>query len=462
MPVLRVLPGGLSETRTSTKTHRTAVAGASSPRFVGREQQCRLVRQLLAGRPGGHGPAVLITGAAGVGKTAMLEHLAITTPARVLWVRGAEPEAVLPFAAAADLLMPLRRYFGRLPDVQREALEVSLGLRGGPVPAPLLTCVATVAVLQAAGAEQRLLVLVDDLHWVDPESRQVLSYAARRLAGGAVAMLLTTREQPGSAVATGLATLRLEGLSLEESAALVASMGIEVPRAVLEKIVRQTGGNPLALVETVRRGRPAVLGGAGLDVSGPRVGPSQRGVWLSALDVLPQRTRTALLVVAASRSSRVTDLEPVLAALGLSAADLDPAERAGLLYSHPSGVRLRSPLAWSAILACTPLATWQEALRALAEHAQTHSERVQTHREPCSPGGTDMAENGPSGLDALTPQELRVAQSVAEGLNNIEVAAALFVSRKTVEAHLTRIYRKLGVRSRTELARLLLRDLPVY
>jgi DNA-binding NarL/FixJ family response regulator len=60
-----------------------------------------------------------------------------------------------------------------------------------------------------------------------------------------------------------------------------------------------------------------------------------------------------------------------------------------------------------------------------------------------------------SALDSLSPQELQVARAVGRGLNNVETAAALFVSRKTVEAHLTRAYRKLGVRSRTELTRLL-------
>jgi DNA-binding NarL/FixJ family response regulator len=60
------------------------------------------------------------------------------------------------------------------------------------------------------------------------------------------------------------------------------------------------------------------------------------------------------------------------------------------------------------------------------------------------------------GVDSLTPQELQVARAAARGLNNLEIAGRLFISRKTVEAHLSRTYRKLNVRSRTELARLLL------
>ena len=67
-----------------------------------------------------------------------------------------------------------------------------------------------------------------------------------------------------------------------------------------------------------------------------------------------------------------------------------------------------------------------------------------------------MASAGVKRLEELSPQELQVARITARGQNNIEVAAALFVSRKTVEAHLTRVYRKLGIRSRTQLARILL------
>jgi DNA-binding NarL/FixJ family response regulator len=70
--------------------------------------------------------------------------------------------------------------------------------------------------------------------------------------------------------------------------------------------------------------------------------------------------------------------------------------------------------------------------------------------------GDGRRQAGASRLYELTPQELQIARAVGRGLNNVEAAAALFLSRKTVEAHLTRAYRKLGVRSRTELTRVLL------
>ena len=65
--------------------------------------------------------------------------------------------------------------------------------------------------------------------------------------------------------------------------------------------------------------------------------------------------------------------------------------------------------------------------------------------------GLQSKESRPKGL-GLTATERRVAEMVASGLTNREVAAQLFISPKTVEANLSKIYSKYGVRSRTELA----------
>ncbi|MDQ3988006.1 MAG: ATP-binding protein, partial [Actinomycetota bacterium] len=368
-PGLRVLPsrraGGW-----------TAAPGPSAPPpdrperlFVGREHQCRLVRQSLDGLQPGRSTAALIVGEAGVGKTALLEQFAATTPGRALWIRGAESEAILPFAAVADLLGPLRGYFDLVPDVQREALEASLALRSDASTSPLSACAGALTVLAAAGAEQRLLIVVDDLQWVDPGSRQILLFVARRLTGAQVGMLLATDDQPGSkAPVTDLFTVRLAGMSAKETRDLVASLGVDVSGAVLEEIVAQTGGNPLAVVETVRCTPVAELQGSGLGFTGPRLSPSLHRVWSAALDAVPECTRAALFVVAASGLSRPSDLESALAALGLQLADLDLAERSGLLESIPGGVRLRSPLVRPILFERTPFATRRSVLRTLAEH----------------------------------------------------------------------------------------------
>jgi DNA-binding CsgD family transcriptional regulator len=72
--------------------------------------------------------------------------------------------------------------------------------------------------------------------------------------------------------------------------------------------------------------------------------------------------------------------------------------------------------------------------------------------------GDDVRREDGNGVRELTPQELQLATLVVKGATNKEAAAALFISPKTVEAHLHRIYVKLGLRSRTELAHHLARE----
>ncbi|WP_214369825.1 helix-turn-helix transcriptional regulator [Pseudonocardia sp. H11422] len=380
--------------------------------FVGREIQRRLLRQLLhTEHPDGRAVA-LVAGAVGVGKTALLEHVATTTPGRTLWVRGVKTEAALPFAVVAELLCPLRPFFDRVPEAQRAALEVCVALRAGAAATVSLhACVGTLTVLTAAGAQQRLLVLVDDLHWVDPESRQILLFVARRLRSERVAMLLAVRDHPGvEASLVDLATLRLEGLTVEEGRALVSNLGTDVSAAVLEELVEQTGGNPLAITETVRSTSPAVLQGSGVDFAGPSIGPSLQRVWSAALDLLPEPTRTALCVVAASRSSRPSDLEPALTALGLGLADLDPAERIGAIETSDADVRLRPTLLRPILLQVTPLAVRRRVLRALADHSD--GDLRPWYAAACLRGPDDVVADG-----------LATAASAARGQGRYLVAA---------------------------------------
>lgn len=344
--------------------------GAPRHPFVGRERERRLLGGLVGGTPTGGGTAV-IRGEAGIGKTALLKEIAAASPVHVLWVRGVESEAVLPFAAVSDLLVPLRGVFDHLPQVQREALEVSLALSSGTAVSPLAVCAAALGVLAAAGEQQPLLVLIDDFQWVDPSSQQVLLFVARRLSSERVIMLLTVRDQPGDETAElTLPTLHLAGLSVQECHALIATLRVEVSSGVLEKIVEQTGGNPLAVIETVRAAPPEGLRGCGADFAGPSLGPSLQRIWSDVIDDLPEPTRVALFVLAASQSSTQGGLGPVLEGLGVSLADLVPAERNGLLRVSPHAVELRHPLLRPVILECTPLSTRLVAYQALAQHAE--------------------------------------------------------------------------------------------
>ncbi len=338
--------------------------------FVGRKDEFRLLRQSLDEHQLGRSAAALIAGEAGIGKTALLEECAATMSRNVRWVRGVESEALLPFAAIADLLGPLRRLFDLVPEIQREALEASLALRSGPAARPLYACAGALTVLEAAGAEQRLLLVVDDLQWVDPASRQILLFVARRIIGGRVAMVFATRDQPGDRTpATGLPTVRLTGMSVRETRDLVENLGIDVSAALLAQIVEQTGGNPLAVIETLRATPAAVLRGCGFGFTGPRLGPALHRVWSAALDTVPEGTQTALFVLAASGRSTLFDLKPIFDALGLQLAVLGPAQREGLLETVSGEIRLRYPLMRPILFERTPFPTHQSVCNALAKHA---------------------------------------------------------------------------------------------
>ena len=346
-------------------------SGAIAARtLVGRERELHLLDALARTVHSGGGAAV-VRGEAGIGKSALLDRVAGGSSARTLWVRGTEAEAVLPFAAVADLLLPLRAHFDQLPGVQREALEVSLALRAGDPVGPLAVCAATLGVLTAAGEREPLLVLVDDLQWVDPSSQQVLLFVARRLASEQVVMLFAVRDRPGHEdVPPGIATLELGGLSDADSRALVAGQGVDVCRLVLDKIVEHAGGNPLALLETTATTPAEVLSGKLPYAAEPALGPSLHRAWGTVVDELSEATRTGLFVIAVSRTAGVGEIEPVLDALGGSLADLGPAERSGLVRVRERKLLLRHPLLRSVVYDRTPLATRLRVHRAFANSTE--------------------------------------------------------------------------------------------
>jgi len=333
--------------------------------FVGRSRERRLLNA-LAGSASSGGASGVVLGEPGIGKTALLRQVAQATSHRVCWVRGAESEAVLPFAAAADLLTPFRSWFGHIPDTQRQALEIALTLADGPPPSPLAACAGALGVLAAAGDERPLVVLVDDLQWIDSESQQLMLFVARRLATEHVVMLFAARDVPGAQYPIGdLPALRLAGLDVGECELLARRRGLTVPPGVLESVVRATTGNPLAILETITRTpSPAVAGEQTVTV-----GPSAQRAWLSVLRRLPGPTRRALFVVAVSHAHGLTALPAILESMQLGLDDLAPAEEQGLVHVDRDQVRLRHPLLRSVLIDSTPLAVRLPAYRALADLA---------------------------------------------------------------------------------------------
>jgi DNA-binding CsgD family transcriptional regulator len=345
--------------------------------MVGREHERHLLGGFVESLNVGGG-AIVIHGEPGMGKTSLLGFVADCAKqndAQVHIARGIEYEAGLPFAAITDLLWPLQEHFATLPAIQREALEVCLALSAQPPRGPLAACAGALGVLAAAAEHSPLVILVDDFQWLDAESAQILLFVARRLSDEPLAMVLAMRAEPDMAIPdTGLPILPLGGLSAEECAQLAMAMSVSVSPQKLASLVGSTGGNPLAVVESLCM---AGLGGwddgswAGSEGAG--LHHSLERTWGRLFDQLPEDARTALFVVVADQDAGGRHTVQALKSLGLSLASLGPAERQGLVASSADAIRLRHPLLRPVVLARTPSARRVAGYQALAEVADGYS-----------------------------------------------------------------------------------------
>ena len=202
-----------------------------------------------------HGSAdsLVVHGEPGVGKTALLDALAAETVggATVLRTQGFESEAPLAFAALQRLLRPLGRLRPGLPEPQSRALRIAFGEEDGPAVDPFLVGVASLSLLTAAAEERPVLCLVDDAHWLDPSTSDALVFVARRLEADRVLMVFSVREGTGREFRPeGLPEMTMGGLDPAAARALLdETMGDHLVGEVADRLVAETGGNPLALVE---------------------------------------------------------------------------------------------------------------------------------------------------------------------------------------------------------------------
>lgn len=348
----------------------TLAATPATEIFVGRDSTVRLLSAFVASAAHG-GSAGVVLGDAGIGKTALLRQVSRTAPGQVRWLTGLEAEAVLPFAVAADLLVPFHERFDTLPAHQRHALEVALARSEGPPPPMLAVCAGALGVLSAAGeGAEPLVVVVDDLQWVDAESRQVLLYVARRLSAERVVMLLALRPDPGpDQPVHGLPVITLEGLSVAECTLLARRHGLEAAIGDIDEVVRSTGGNPHAVLETLavrcaRRER-----GPDDEHADVVVGRSVARAWRQVLRGFPSRTQRALFAVAVGGSAEPPSIPTTLMALDLDVADLAPAEELELVQVDRGRIEIRHPVLRQVVIDTAPLAVRLRTYQALADLA---------------------------------------------------------------------------------------------
>jgi DNA-binding CsgD family transcriptional regulator len=388
------------------------VIDGSARELHGRRSEREALGRLLEGVRGGQSRVVVVSGEPGVGKTALLESvIGSASGFRVMRAVGVESEMELAFAALQQLCAPMLDRLDQLPAPQQDALGVAFGLRVGDAPDRFLVGLAVLSLLAEVAQEQPLVCVVDDAQWLDLASAQALVFVARRLLAESVALVLATRDTSDGL--EGLPKLVVEGLPDRDARALLGSV-VRVPldERVRERIVAETRGNPLALLELPRGLTPAELaGGFGL-LDAPGLSVRIEDSFRRRLEALPVETQRLLLVAAAEPVGDPVLVWRAAGRLGIgvqAAADTD-----GLL-TIGTRVTFRHPLVRSAVY-----------------HAALPEERQAAHRALADATGPEVDPDrrawhlaqATAGLDEDVAAELERSAGRAQARGGLAAAAA--------------------------------------
>jgi DNA-binding CsgD family transcriptional regulator len=380
----------------------------------GRRSECDVLDRLIEAVRAGQSRALVVRGEPGVGKTALLDYLVgQASGCRVARATGVQSEMELAFAGLQQLCAPMLDRLERLPVPQRAALLTAFGVSPGPAPNRFLVGLAVLSLLADVAEERPLLCVVDDEQWLDRASAQALGFVARRLVAEGVGLVFAARV-PSDEVA-GLPELVVEGLGDEDARTLLdAVLTGPVDARVRDRIVAETRGNPLALLELPRGVTPAELaGGFGLPGAVPLSGRIEEA-FRRRLDALAADTRVLLLVAAAEPVGDPLLVWRAAGRLAIGAEAATPAVQAGLLEVG-ARVRFRHPLVRSAAYRSASQRERQDVHRALAEvtDPQVDPDRRAWHRAHAT-----------SGPDELVAEQLERPAGRAQVRGGLAAAAA--------------------------------------
>jgi ATP/maltotriose-dependent transcriptional regulator MalT len=335
----------------------------------GRAVECARLDGLLDAARKGNSSTLLIRGEPGVGKSALLRYaLGRAYGMTSVVARGMESESELPFAGLADLVRPLHLALSSIPPVQAAVLAGAVAL-GPPVGGDrFAACAATLSLLAAAAESSPLLVVIDDIQWLDTGSAEAVLFAARRMNAEGAFLLFALREgEPTALDLSDLPLLQMTGLSEEASIELLTD---QTPTPVAPRVASAlhlaTRGNPLALIEVPTLLTEAQRAGFEALPDPLPSGPGLEHAFVRRLSTLPAQTQRALLVVAASESSDIGPIWRAMEHLAIWPAALDAGDDAGLITLEEVHVRFRHPLIRSAIYQSATAADRRAAHRALA------------------------------------------------------------------------------------------------
>jgi DNA-binding CsgD family transcriptional regulator len=319
--------------------------------LVGRRDECEALDQLLAEVLAGASRVLVLRGDAGIGKSVLLGYLSGRVTGEtgsesgwgVISAAGVESEMELAYSGLHQLCAPLLDRLDELPSPQRDALATVFGLSAGPAPDRFLVGLATLTLLAQAAEERPVICLVDDVLWLDRPSAQIIGFVARRLLAERVALVCAARTGIQDGPLAGLPALPIGGLSESEARRLLlGNMQGPLDAAIIDQVIAESHGNPLALLELPRTWRTADhAGGYGLPGRRPVAGKIEQS-YAQRLLLLPSETQQLVLTAAAEPLGDPVLLLRALAMMGIEQAAAAPAADAGLLqvlrrveFAHP-------------------------------------------------------------------------------------------------------------------------------
>ncbi len=314
--------------------------------LIGRTGQCARIDSLLASVRSGAGAGLLILGEPGIGKTTLLDYAARHAPDfRRLTALGMESQTAVPYAGLHELLTPILGGLSELPERQSRAVMVALGLEDHGATDSLAVYGGVLALLAEAATHEPLLLVVDDVHWLDAETIQAVAFAARRIADESIAILMGARTNEGVDL-PGVPELKLDGVDTSAALALISRARPAIAPEVARAVSKQAAGNPLALLEL-----PTVLDHAELTGQRPlddvvTVTAAVERAFLRRSEALTEAGRRALLLAAVGDGE---DVEAVRRRSSLIDAGFDDAERLGLLKVRDGRTEFWHPLVRSAV-----------------------------------------------------------------------------------------------------------------
>jgi DNA-binding CsgD family transcriptional regulator len=340
----------------------------SARRLLGRHRECAALDELIASVRTGPSQSLVLRGEAGVGKSALLEYLVQhASGCAIARATGVESEMELAYAGLQQLCAPFLDRLERLPGPQRDAVGTAFGLRDGDAPDRFLVGLAVLSLLSEVAEERPVVCVVDDAQWLDAASAQALGFVARRLGAESVGLVFAVREPSGDRHFEGLPELAVGGLDDRDAQELLATVVTgPLDERVRDRIVAETRGNPLALLELPRGWTPAELaGGFGLS-AGPALSGRIEQSFRERLAPLPPSTRLLLLITAAEPVGDPVLVWRAATELGVGPDAAAPATAAGLV-DFGAHVRFGHPLVRSAVKAAAAPDERQRVHRALAE-----------------------------------------------------------------------------------------------